>query len=100
MGTAYLTDPVLKLIDPEEMPDSFILLSDEEQRWRGRVYLMVLWLYHHKAYSWSAALTDGPPATTEWRRIAEATPDERILASMRGYAAEVTVETGQGLALV
>ena len=97
MGTAYLTDPVLRLIDPEEMPNSFLVLSDEEQHWRGRLYLIILWGVHHKPYAWIHALQPGPPTTTEYRAGVEAYPDELHLAKMRGYAAEIAVETGEGL---
>jgi hypothetical protein len=94
---AYLTDPVLGVIDPEEMPSSFMALPDDEQRWRGRLYLVVLWGSHHKPYSWWAALDVNPEDEADLRRSMEEMPDEVFLGHWRAMLAEIAVETGKGL---
>lgn len=94
MGTAFQNDPVLRLIDPDEMPDSFVLMSDDQQRWRGRLYLKYLWGFHNKAYAWVNALTEDE---AEYRPGIDATDDETIFAMMGGNATELKMETGEGL---
>ena len=88
MGTAYRTDPLLRVIDPEEMPYSFLALTDEEQRWRGRLFIAVFWMSHHKAYSWTAALSAEPVVATEWRQVIEHTPDSVLLDRWRAATVE------------
>jgi hypothetical protein len=86
MGTAYLTDPLLQTIDVDEMPTTFINMDDDQQRWRGRLYLKYLWGFHDKAFAWVNALTDDE---AEYRPGVDATDDETIFAMMRGYATEI-----------
>lgn len=83
MGTLYRTDPVLRLIDHESMPDSFRLLPDEEQRWRGRFFLMARAVSGSTAYAWAMALADGEPHNTDAKATVDGIPDDRLLAGMR-----------------
>jgi hypothetical protein len=98
MGSAVWTDPVLQLIRADELPEIFLLLPDDEQRWRGRLFLAVLWASHSVAFSWWTAFGDDAETTTELRPIMEETPDELFIARAHGLRAELAVETGVGLA--
>lgn len=89
MGTLYQTDPILRLIPEDGMPDSFKLMSDDEQRWRGRYFLLSYWATHHTAYAWALALAE--PAETG-RTVVAGIQDEQILAAMRGMDAELREE--------
>jgi hypothetical protein len=79
---------LLRTIDPEEIPAAFVALPDEEQRWRGRLYLMVWWASRDKPYSWDAALIQDPAYEHEWRAIVQETPDELLLARVQAAQAE------------
>lgn len=79
------TDPVLRLIPTEGMPDSFRVMPEEEQAWRGRYFLMTWVLSHHTAYAWSIALAE--PEETGKATVA-GIEDDAILAGLRGVDAE------------
>ena len=86
MGTLYKTDPLLRLIPEEEMPGSFVGLSDAEQRWRGRLYLMMFSMSGHAPHAWFVALSREPDHTKDMKALVAATPDEKIIAALRGQA--------------
>jgi len=89
MGTAYLTDPLLRLLDPEGMPRSFIALPDDEQMWRGRAFIMNYWDTHHAAYSWWVSLKrDTPEAEAGFKAFAMSVSNDYLAACLRGVAAE------------
>lgn len=97
VGTAFTSDPVLKAIDPEIMPLAYQRLPDDEQMWRGRLFMAIYWMSHDLPYSWSGAMVTDPEFLGDWRTIIEQTPDELLLARYRAAGAEIAVETGQGL---
>lgn len=79
------TDPVLRLIPAEGMPDTFRAMPEEEQKWRGRYFLMTWVLSRHTAYAWSIALAE--PEESGKATVA-GIEDEAILAGLRGSEAE------------
>ena len=58
MGRLYLTDALLRLIDPEDIPASFVALLDGEQAACGRYFLMTWALSRNTAYAWSITLSE------------------------------------------
>lgn len=86
MGTLYQTDPILRLIQTDGIPAAFVAMDDDEQRWRGRYFLMSWWASHDVAYSWTIALAE---PESEGKPFVATVDDEQILAAMRGYDAEM-----------
>jgi hypothetical protein len=98
MGDAWQTDPILKTtLDVDAIPAAFLALPDDEQMWRGRLFLAVYWMSHSMAYSWSAALTNTEPYLSDWRAIILDAPDELLVTRFRAAQAEIAVETGAGI---
>jgi hypothetical protein len=63
---------------PDELPHTFLLMPYEEQRWRGRVFLMAWVIFGHEAYSWFAAFGNEPEYVSNLKAQLETIPDERI----------------------
>jgi hypothetical protein len=98
VGSAYRSDPVLRLIEPDELLPGFLALPDAEQCWRGRLYLAALWSTHHVPFAWWIALCADEDATHGYRALIEATPDALLVARTRALRAELALVTGRGLA--
>jgi hypothetical protein len=86
VGDAYLTDPVLRFIDPEGMPASFVALPNDEQIWRGRLFMAVWWLVRFEPLAWTMALEDEDG--TDRRQWMLGTPDEVFISRWRAAQAE------------
>lgn len=86
MGTAYQTDPLLRLIPTDGIPASFTILSDAEQRWRGRMFLATWVLTGHEAYSWGIALADDPDGSS--KATMAGVDDGALMAGLRGAETE------------
>jgi hypothetical protein len=89
---------VLRLIEPSELVASFVELPDEEQAWRGRLFLAMLWLTHDIPMSWWYALADEASLPSDYRAMMTAFPDELIVTRVHGLRAGQALETGVGLA--
>lgn len=96
MGTLYQTDPMLRLIPADEMPAAFVSLPDKEQRWRGRLFLMTYSMHGHLAHAWFVALADDEVHTREMKALVKSTPDDRIMAALRGLARSQKEEQTSG----
>ncbi len=74
---ALLSDPLLHRI-PEEWPQAFLHLPWAEQRWRGRVFLVVYVLTGGQAFAWSVALSRDPEACRDNQDLVAELGDEAI----------------------
>lgn len=72
----YLRDPVLRLL-PDEPPRAFLLLPYDEQRWRGRFFLVTWILQRDEQYAWALALAEDPDG--ESRRAISTVSDQQIV---------------------
>ena len=79
----FRTDPVLRLL-PAQVPDTFLLLSAEEQAWRGRYFLMA-WVLNGQnvEHAWWAALADDPDHNREAKAAVENSFDEAIIEGVQ-----------------
>lgn len=55
MAPRYTSDPTLRLLP--EPPDNFLRLSEAEQRWRGRLWLILYGAGYDEAHAWWLAQT-------------------------------------------
>ena len=78
-------DPMLALL-PAEPPWGFQRLPREEQRWRGRAFLIAFVMTDNEAFSWSLALTRDPVAAENNRLDVLHTRDEVIGQGLRDLA--------------
>lgn len=85
-------DPVLRLL-PEEVPDAFRKLPYDEQRIRGRWFLMVWTMYRDIPYSWFHALATEAEHTKSMHETIKTVDDGLILAAVRAANADEGVES-------
>jgi hypothetical protein len=78
-------DPMLALL-PSEPPWALQRLPWEEQRWRGRAFLIAFVMTDNEAFSWNLALTPDPVAAENNRLDVLHTKDEVILHGLRDLA--------------
>jgi hypothetical protein len=83
MGTLYKTDPLLRLIPEEEMPGAFINATDEEQAWRGRLFLMMYSMHGNAPHAWFVALSTDPDHVREMKPFVASIPDSDIVGALR-----------------
>jgi hypothetical protein len=88
MGDLYQTDPLLRLIPREGFPLAFYTLPDEEQRWRGRVYLMLYSLTGHASHAWWLAMNTDADSVRNLKELVRTTPDSSIMEELRRLSAE------------
>ena len=88
MGTLYKTDPLLRLIPKEGFPLTFYTLPNEEQQWRGRVYLMMYSLTGHASHAWWLAMNTDPDSVRDLKELVRTTPDTVITGELRRLARE------------
>jgi len=76
-------DPLLALLpDDDDLPDSFRLLPQEEQAWRGRLMLMTWLVTGDETYAWLVALADSEPHNTESRALVASVADSRLISDV------------------
>lgn len=86
MGSIYTSDPLLRLIPTEGIPEGFLRLPDVEQMWRGRMFLASWVLSQNETYSWAMALAPDPDG--ESKRTMAGVTDGALLAGLRGSETE------------
>jgi hypothetical protein len=82
-------DPMLALL-PVEKPAIFKDLPLDEQKWRGRLFLITYITTGSVAFAWYSALTEDPDHVREMQLHIAATPDEVIV---RGLQAKADIDT-------
>jgi hypothetical protein len=76
-------DPVLALLpDDDDLPDSFRLMPQQEQAWRGRLMLMTWLVTDDETYAWSVALADSEPHNTESRELVASVADSGLISEV------------------
>ena len=79
---AYTDDPVLRLLP--EPPASFLVLPDEEQRWRGRLFIAMYGAGYPIDYAWWFVLWTNNAEWEAWAKdfVSQIPDDPREYAAM------------------
>jgi hypothetical protein len=81
------TFDVLRLL-PEEQPQAYLQLPEDERAWRGRYFLMVTAMGSSEEYAWFHALNRDAEHVAGVKALVERTPDYEIVEALKLRAAE------------